>query len=312
MSSLTDRYVAAALRSIPDKQKEEIETELRASIDDAIEARESLGRAELDAEREALVELGDPDRLAAGYTGRPGYLIGPEHYFAYRRLLGVLLVTVVPIVAVVIAVIQVISSAGVGSVVGETVGLVISLVVHIVFWTTLVFAIIEWTGADAGAEWTLDQLPLLPSGGAIKLGETIASVVALVFAISALVLSRSLSPFVADDGSPISIFDPDLWDFWFPFFIVVLAAEIVFEVVKYRVGRWTWGLASVNLALNALFAIPAIYLLASDQIFNPEFFEALGWGSAPGESSTVVTVSIVVIALVTIWDTIDGFRKARR
>ncbi len=43
MSELTDRYVMATLRSIPDKQKAEIEAELRGAIDDAIEAKSRSG-----------------------------------------------------------------------------------------------------------------------------------------------------------------------------------------------------------------------------------------------------------------------------
>ena len=38
-----------------------------------------------------LTELGDPDKLAAGYTDRPLYLIGPRYYLDWWRLLKLLL-----------------------------------------------------------------------------------------------------------------------------------------------------------------------------------------------------------------------------
>jgi len=305
MTGLTDRYVGAALRSIPERQRADIEAELRASIGDAVEAKVDNGEEARSAEKEVLTALGDPDRLAAGYTGRPGYLIGPEHFFDYKRLLTVLLITVVPIVMAVTAAIQVIAGEDVGSVIGEAIGLGISLVVHIGFWTTLIFHFVERSDQEIGAEWSVERLPALPTAGSIKLGETITSVVFLVFAITAIFLSRNRSPITAADGNAIPIFAPSMWGFWFPFLIGVLVAEIVFEVVKYRVGRWTRGLASVNLALNVLFAIPAVYLLATDRMFNPEFVAELP--AAVPDFTWVITAAIVITTLV---DAIQGFRRA--
>ena len=69
---------------------------------------------------------------------------------------------------------------------------------------------------------------------------------------------QTVSPVTAADGSPIPLFQPDLWSFWMPFLIAVLAVEVASELVKYRTGHWTWALASVNLALNALFSVPTI------------------------------------------------------
>ena len=312
-TDLTDRYVGATLRSIPENQRADIEAELRASIDDAIEARLFEGADAGTAEQEVLEALGDPDRLASGYSGRPGYLIGPEHFFAYKRLLGVLMITVVPIVTAIIAVLQVIAGDDIGSVFAETLGMAIALVVHIAFWTTLVFALIERSGEKVPtSEWTLDSLPAVPSPATVKLGDTIGTLAFLVFTIAAIIFSRDVSPVIAGAGTPVSLFDPELWSFWFPYFVVVLTAEIIFEITKYRVGRWTWALASANLALNGLFAIPAIYLLTSERIFNPDFFERIGWGSEPAGDGTLVLVTSLVIGLIAIWDVFDGFRKARK
>ena len=312
MTDLTDRYVSATLRSIPEGQRADIEAELRASIDDAIEARLADGAQPADAEKGALVELGDPDRLASGYSGRPGHLIGPELFFDYKRFLSVLFVTVVPIVMAVIFVVSLIGDEGIGGAFGSSVSVGLSVVVHIAFWTTLVFAILERSGGGSTiGGWDLSKLPPLPSKGSVSLGETIASVVFLTLAIVGLVLSRTVSPVTAADGSPIPLFQPDLWSFWMPFLIAVLAVEVVFELVKYRTGHWTWPLASVNLALNALFSVPAIYLLLTEQLLNPEFFDALGFNLDISSGGPIVLTTVVVITAVVVWDTVDGFRKAR-
>lgn len=312
MTELTDRYVAATLRTIPEKQRPEIEAELRASIGDAVEARVEAGENQDVAEKEVLTDLGDPDRLAAGYAGRPPYLIGPELFFDYKRLLTVLLITVVPIVVAVVAVAQAIGGESFGSVVGGAIGVGISVILHIAFWTTLVFALIERSGEKAPTrEWTLASLPSATTTGSIKLSDTIGAVVALVLAISALTLSRTVSFVTADDGSVIPFFNPDLWDFWMPFLIGVLLLEVIFEVVKYRVGRWTWTLASVNLALNVVVVVPAIFLLLTDRVFNAEFYTELGF-DVPTAGGPVVTIAAVVIVLIAAWDIVDGFRKANR
>ena len=102
-SSLTDRYVAATLRSLPDRQRQDIEAELRALIADAIDDRREAGVDTDSAERQVLTELGAPARLAASYSDRSLHLIGPEFYLDYVRVLTVLLSTLVPLWFVIFA-----------------------------------------------------------------------------------------------------------------------------------------------------------------------------------------------------------------
>ena len=87
-ASLTDRYVTATVRGLDDDQRAEVERELRTTIEDMIDGRLEAGAASrAEAERAVLAELGDPVRLAAGYSGRPLYLIGPSVYPQWRRTL---------------------------------------------------------------------------------------------------------------------------------------------------------------------------------------------------------------------------------
>ncbi len=66
------------MRTVPEKQRADLSAELRASIADQIDARVESGESRDAAERAVLIELGDPDALAAGYTDRPLHLIGPH------------------------------------------------------------------------------------------------------------------------------------------------------------------------------------------------------------------------------------------
>ena len=44
MSTLTDRYVWGVLRAVPEPQRAELEPEIRAMVDDAVEARAATRR----------------------------------------------------------------------------------------------------------------------------------------------------------------------------------------------------------------------------------------------------------------------------
>jgi hypothetical protein len=93
MIALKERYLAAVLRMIPVDARADIEPELRSAIDDAIEEMTKDGATGADAERAVLTALGDPARLAADYSNRPLWLIGPAYYLAWLRMMGWLLRT---------------------------------------------------------------------------------------------------------------------------------------------------------------------------------------------------------------------------
>lgn len=168
MTSLTERYLAAALRGIREAHRTDVERELRSSIADALEDRVTAGENSADAEKAVLEGLGDPVRLAAGIAGRPLYLIGPDLFVEYRQLLFMLLSIVLPIVGIVQIGVAISGGddiigalvAGVGG--AWTVGL------HIFFWVTITFVLVERLDAareakeeitGAAGKWTIDRRP---------------------------------------------------------------------------------------------------------------------------------------------------------
>jgi hypothetical protein len=322
MTSLTERYLAATLRGIPDKQRPDMDRELRSSIADAVEDRVANGEDHLSAETAVLEELGNPTRLAAGMTGRPMYLIGPELFIAYRSVLLLLLGIVVPVVGVVEAAVELGNDAGIGSALLAGIGGALSVGVHVAFWVTLAFAIGErtdpktWKDPDLKGitgPWTVDQLPEMPSSGAVSVGETAGEIVTIGLSIGGLLWLRGWSWLTDANGEPIPLFDPVLWDNgWFPALIVVLALQVAFQVMKLLVGRWTIGLAAINAVLAAAFGIPFAVLALNGALINPAFAAEIGWPAlADGDSIVMVAVAIGTL-LVTGWEIVDGFRKARR
>lgn len=308
-TSLTDRYVWAAARSVPQAQRPEFERELRERIGDAIDAHIARGAAAADAEHAALVELGDPWQLAAGYVDRPLHLIGPRYFAAWWRLVKLLLVILVPLSAVGVLLGQVLSGAPIGEIIAEPITVALSVAVHVAFWTTLVFAIAERSAtAMPVATWTPEQLPQVRDDArAGRLGDLIASVVFLAIFAGAIVWQQTGAIFVDGERLPIPVLDPALWSFWIPYFLVLLALEVAFAVVIYLRG-WTWTMAGANVLLNVAFTVPAVWLFLSGRLFSPEFLDAIAWPWPSGEP--VVVILTFVFIGVAVWDIIDGFRKA--
>ncbi|MEO5535385.1 MAG: permease prefix domain 1-containing protein [Pseudolysinimonas sp.] len=313
MTTLTDRYVWAVQRALPEAKRADIDRELRASIADAVDARTENGEPESAAERAVLLDLGEPTRLAAGYSNRPLTLIGPDLYVDYVRLLRTLLVIVLPIVVVVLAIIGIFAGAGFGQTVGTVIGTTLTVGVHMCFWTTLLFVVLERTGNRRPLNaFDPDHLPALPVSKAVKNTDLVATVVYVILSIGVLFWQQNPGIFVTADGSAIPVLNPDLWSFWFPFLIAVALAQLIHAVYVYRRGRWTYALAGVHALIQLASGIPIIVLLMSGRLLNPAFFAEFGADAlmAPGGAGNLVAA--VAIAVIVVGASIDRFVKAAR
>ncbi|MFI5932060.1 permease prefix domain 1-containing protein [Actinoplanes sp. NPDC051494] len=300
MTSLVDRYVRTALRRVPESQRSDIDRELRGSIADEVDARVEAGAAHDAAVEQTLLELGDPDRLADRYAGRRAYLIGPELFGVWRRLLTMLYTVVLPIVVILAVIAKVIDSASIGEIIGGAVTAAITVGAHLGFWTTLVFAIIERTGLgreELGLTWRPENLPEYRDGKAAN-SQLIVDLVWVALLLGALVLQQFT--FTAEP-----VLDPANWSFWWPYLIVVLVLEAGYVLWVHRAPVRTHAMTVVNAVLGLLAAVPLVWLLATDRFFNPD----LSLGDAERWAANAL---IVVIVAVTLWDMVDqGLRTAR-
>ena len=321
--TLTERYLHAATRRLPEDQRDDIREELGGSITDRVEALldQHPATSREEAEYAALEELGDPTRLAAGYTGQRLQLIGPEVYPAYVCALKAILVVAVPAATILVAIVQALTGDSLGAVIGGAVGTAFTVTVQVAFWTTLVFALVERSG-DAGraglsrhsgyplGTWSPDHLPELPRTPRGSLGDLVPSVVFLGLVAAAIVWQQFRSP-VEDGGERLPLLDPDLWSFWLPLILVLIAAEMAFEVVKYRLGRWSSRLAVVNVVLGAVFAAPLVYLAATDRLLNPAAVAAIQDEWSAFDPGVVNTIVIITSLLIWLWDGVEGWLKTR-
>ena len=311
-SSLTERYIAVAVRSVPEKTRADLAAELAASIADQIDARVESGEPEAVAERAVLEQMGDPDRLSAEYADRPSHLIGPRYYFDWLRLLKLLIWIVVPIATFAIALARVLSGGTVGDVMASIFSGALSVGIHVAFWTTLVFVILERTSPGKSgplAPWSLDRLPD-PIRRA-SLPDLVASLVFLAIVVLAIVWDRLIGvAWIDDDVMPL--LDQALWPWWITGLFVLIIAEAALAITVYRSGGYTVALAVINAVISAAVAIPAIVLLADGRLVSPELMDRL-FGLVGDDVTSILTVAgCFGIGAIAAWDAIDGFVKALR
>jgi hypothetical protein len=307
VTTLIDRYVLTVLRRVPEQQRSDIERELRTSIDDAVDARVDGGAAHDTAVEQTLLELGDPDRLADGYADRPRYLIGPAVFPAWQRLLTMLLSIVLPAVVTLSVVIRVLGGATFGEVVGTVIGTLLTVGAHMVFWSTLTFALLERAGVTRAGPpsrpWTPADLPRYEPGF-LTPAQLWAAVIWPVLLIAALVLQQ----FTFTEQP---VLDPANWSFWWPYLIVVLILEALYAVWLSRRGAWSHTVTLVNAALAVLFTGPIVWLATAEQFFNPAWTATLNWGDA--DPLRWLTGMVIVVAVAgALYDVAEVAVRAER
>jgi len=291
--TVTDRYVWAVVRDLPQDQRAEVDAELRSLIADMIEDEPDGPRSE----RTVLVELGDPGRLAARYRGSPRSLIGPELYPHWVRTTRLIASIVAPLVVVSSLVGGFVSENAAIEVVAGSLWAGLVALVNVGFWSTLGFAVAERQGAQTDPEtWVPEDLDAVPAPSRPGLGDTIGSAV-ISLAVAALLVTDHLRGSVSgQDGAGVPFIDPDAWDGRAQAVVAALVGGAVLAVLARRSG-WTAPLVATNLAFNVVLASVAMWLAASDTLVNSEFFEA---ADAATDWRTTAEITGWVIAAVTV------------
>lgn len=310
-ATLTERYIEATVRRLPATAQDDVRRELEASIADAVEARIEQGESPAEAEHAALTELGDPAVLASGFADRPLHLIGPRFYLSWMRLMKILLWTLPPLAAVGGAIGHAVTGAGFGTVFAEAIVLAISVAVHTAFWTTLIFAVIERTGAELPSMWTVDQLPEVPEkeGGWT---DAIASLVFLALAAGAFVWD-ALRGFVWTGEAWIPALSAELWPWWMAALFVIMAAEAVFVVIRAKRRRWTTALVMWRIVLATLVVSWSATVLGRGIVLNTDVVQLL---AERGVGSDVLGILAILLAAAifagAVWSVIVAANGARR
>lgn len=194
---LIERYIREVGRRLPQKQRDDVETELRSLILDALEARGDAVVDETSEEAQVAVlkELGAPEEVAGRYAAAPRYVIGPRLYDAYVRVVGIVLgaVALALVISTVINLFQT-QPEGISILVtvGEFILQYISAAASALGFTTIIFVVLERTLSEEDlkdlrdeTEWDPRTLPHVEDHDRIQ---PVGMVVSICLTILAIVL----------------------------------------------------------------------------------------------------------------------------
>lgn len=289
-NNLIERYLYDVVRRLPEKQRGDIEEELRTLIEDMLEERQ--GERTQEDVKAVLAELGDPARLAMKYRGDEAHLIGGEYYPLYCQIVKLVLICVgvaVAVSSVVHLIVQLPAQGGVvdGVVHGMVDGF-ISLgslpeaLLSSFGLVTLVFFVMERNQVKLQKKepWSLEKLTQIPSAKAvISKGDSIAGI---FFGVLFLVILIFLPECIAAWGKnaqgkleAVPFLNLPIWNRVLPLVVISFSAGIVDDLVKLVVGYYNRTVMYVSIVCSAVSLVTVIILFKGYQIFNVNFVEEL-------------------------------------
>jgi hypothetical protein len=275
-----DRYVAEVGRVLPERNRADVEKEIRSLLQDALDA-ETAGAEPTDEQVLAILrQFGSPREMAMRY-GASQYLIGPLLYPTFVTVLRVVvgIVLAVSLFGVVFSIAQAPprledAFAIVGGIVGS--------VVQAAAWVVLVFALVERLNLreleKISTTWDPSSLPPAETYDRVSTFETIVTVVfttAFLVFLNVILDSQGRITVEGGDWTSMGLFSAEFLHY-IPWLTALLAAEMVVAVVALIRGHWTTLLRLLNIALNlAMIALALVMLagpsLAAWEVLDPAF-----------------------------------------
>jgi len=245
--NLIDRYVMEVGRRLPEKQRADVQMELRSALQDALEERGLDANSEKDEAKVValLKEWGKPSHVAEGYGART-HLIGPELQPIYWLVLRVN-VLIISLVQLVLLVIAAFNQPEFGSLIGEAIGNLVNSFLVSFAVVTIIFAVLERflpelkalaASEHKGAlqEWDPRTLPeITPDRDKVDYVELVVEIIFTAAFITVINLAPGwqFSGDMAIVGEMIAKFLP-----FIPWITILTAVEISLDIYLLTQGRW--------------------------------------------------------------------------
>lgn len=311
--NIIDRYVGEVGKHLPRKNRTDIETELRSTLEDMLEDRsQQTGRPADEAlAYELLQEYGAPRQVAATYQTHP-YLIGPQMFPLYTLILKIVLfsatlgLSIAAFISVIVS-----NSPDILRELGEFAAGLLNALVAAFGYVTLTFAILERTISvsefEDKEEWTPAELTKEPAPNQVKVSDRIASI---VFTVAALVLLNFYPQVVGigflQDGSWTQIGSlSEAFFRYLPWINLSGILTIALDLWLLREGAWRpltyWlhiALQVVGVAIAALMLSGPSLVTFTPGAVNPELgnlLTAIFTRLVPAILIVVIIVSIIEI-----------------
>lgn len=288
--NLIDRYVAEFGKNLPLlKGREDIEKELRSTLEDMLEDRAGqAGRPRDEAmEIELLKEYGSPQKVAATYNPQP-YLIGPRMFPFFLMVLKIVITVVVTVLLVLTGIRAVTDTPFMGAdfvnIVGKGLGDIVSAAIMAFGIIVVVFAILERVLPDSEIgdfsdekDWDPASLAKEPDPDTVKRGELIAEIVFTFIGLAILNLYPEIPgmDFFSDKKMYFIPMFSDAFFKFIPWINAIFLAEIVLDIYLLRNALWTPVTRIAKIIIEAASIALAVIILRTPGIigFTIESFQ---------------------------------------
>jgi len=282
---LIERYIYAVTYRLHEKQRKDIEQELRGLIEDMLDDR-LQGRApsRKDVE-EVLQELGNPRLLADQYRGYKRYLISPEMFPFYLTVMKIVLASIGLGMFVAFCVQSIMNPA---SVLDHFVNSLVTFLngcLQGFAWVTIIFGLIEYAGVkkdvlNRSVAWKPADLPELPDHQSqIKRSDPIASIIfTILFAVLISFSFDLLGIWRFQDGESASVvpfFNESVMQGFLPFIWIVLALTLLKDCIKLITRKWSVKLLSFDIIISLASLVLLLFMFSDTSIWNNSFMEQI-------------------------------------
>ncbi len=329
--NLIDRYVTEVGKNLPLlKGREDIEKELRSTLEDMLEDRvQKTARPRDEAmEIEILKEYGSPQKVAATYNPQP-YLIGPKLFPFFLFVLKIVVTVVVSVMLVLAGVQAVMDTPFMGGdfvkIIGQGLSNAFSAAIAAFGNLVLIFAILERTlpEKEFGSfsdekDWDPASLAKEPDPDAVSRFELITEIVFTFVALAILNLyPQWLGMYFFTNGE--QTFIPLFTDAFFkfvPWINVTLVAQILLDVYLLRNAAWTNLTRIFNILIDSASLVLTVILLRTPNIIaiTAESFINGPFTPEQGEIfQTIATLTVpIVFAIIIIIQSIEVAKSIYR
>jgi len=338
---LVTRYVFAVVNRLPAAQRADIEKELHGLIEDMLDERVAGEGMEVTTAQveEVLLELGPPVELAAKYSGGSRFLIGPELFTSYVRVLKVVGLAIV-IAMSVLFILDLVNNVTterdlipttLTSSITKYIGTVVEVGLQGFAWVTVIFGLLEYKGVKANKlmngkkKWKPSDLAPIPDPKLqIKRLDPIFSIIFTVLFATLFIHSADwfgvLTVKDGDVSTRISFFNAERIASYEYFIWAAVALMVLKDSLKLIAGKWSKNLIIYHSLLNGLILIAAILIFNNGDIWNPEFINQLMQQSTTDwDFDTVISIwnnvtsnFVYLVVLIFVIDFIAMMIKAYR
>ena len=294
---LIDLYVAEVGKRLPAKQHADIEAELRSALEDSVEdmAREQGQAPDEALAAEVLRRYGTPEKTAASYLP-PRYLIGPELFPQYVKVVGIVSGAVVLALAIAFGAdlgASPATRANFGVALAQAFAGALDAVFRGAAIVTIIFAVFQWNSrriADEPKTWDPASLKAKPGHEPNRINPfelTIETVGTLAALMIFNLYPQWVGIYVYQNGHWLVA--PVLAQAFFqylPWLNLLWSAQILLDLVvlaqrrREPITHWVWlGLGAARVAVFLAIVLgPAIIQL------DPATLASLGWGPIDAQS----------------------------